>query len=930
MQPTRLELATQICQAALRLGPAEQGVYLDGACGGDEELRREVEAMLVANSMQSTIAMTSPADFGSGLTIAHYRIESKLGEGGMGAVYRAFDSNLGRPVAIKFLSRRLADAAARRRFQQEAQTASSLNHPHIVTVHDAGEVDGRQYLVTEYVDGGTLKEWAAAERRSWKQVVALLTGVADGLAAAHEAGIVHRDIKPGNILVARNGYAKLGDFGLAKLAAGTNLEARGNRSPDLTRPGIVVGTIAYMSPEQASGQELDGRSDIFSFGVVLYELLAGRRPFSGATDLELLTSIAHAEPVPLGDDIPGPLRALVEKALEKDPDERYQAMREVVVDLKRAAKKPFAAPASEVRAPERRKNWRWGAIAGIGLAAVIVALVVSLRLYRSAPGNPLANAVFTRLTDFPGSENEAAISRDGRFFAFRSDRDGPVDTWSGQIGSGRINNLTNGTQPIVLVRNQGFSPDGSEIWLSSQLGGVRMRILPSMGGPLRPFLAEHAMDPAWSPDGSQIVYHLWDAGDPTFITDASGGNRRLLLESEGPGIHKHFPTWSKDGKWIYYVRGVWDTREMDIWRVPSSGGKPERMTAFGRDIKYLTPLDDRTILYTAPDEKGGGPWLWAFGPERRDSRRISSGLEVYTSVDASADGRRLVASIASPTANLWTFPIKDRPAEESDVKPLKLSCVRAYAPRYGGRALFYLSSSSGGDGLWRFENGESVEIWKGSNGPLFEPAAVSFDGRRVAIILRRQGKRTLHILSADGGDLQPVAESLDASSAASWSPDGKWIVAGGTNDGDAGLFKIPVEGGAPIRLAKGLASNPVWSPEGSVIAYTGPAVGLVGPLLLIDPEGKAVESPRVEVRVGGERYRFMPGRRELVYIAGAVQSNGSFWLMDLATKRSRRLSSFDGLSTRTFDVTPDGSQIVFDRLRENSDIALIELPARKN
>ncbi len=224
----------------------------------------------------------------------------------MGTVYRAQDTKLNRPVAIKVLSDDLADAAARRRFQREAQMASSLNHPHILTVYDVGEFEGRQYIVTEFVDSGTLKDWAQQEKRTWKQIVELLTGVADGLAAAHMAGILHRDIKPANILVAKNGYAKLADFGLAKLAEPVrpcrDLTQTLSEAP--TRPGTIMGTVAYMSPEQASGCPMDARSDIFSFGVALYELLAGRRPFSGSSELETLQTIIHGVPEPLGADFP--------------------------------------------------------------------------------------------------------------------------------------------------------------------------------------------------------------------------------------------------------------------------------------------------------------------------------------------------------------------------------------------------------------------------------------------------------------------------------------------------------------------------------------------------------------------------------------------------------------------------------------------------
>ena len=284
-------------------------------------------------------------------------------------MYRATDTKLNRPVAIKFLSDDLADAAARRRFQREAQMASSLIHPHIVTVYDAGEFEGRQYLVTEFVDGGTLKDWASEHKRSWKQTVELLSGVADGLAAAHEAGILHRDIKPDNILVASNGYAKLADFGLAKLAESPGIDVTQTLVEGRTQAGAILGTIPYMSPEQAAGQPLDARSDIFSFGVVLYEMLAGKRPFGGATGLELLQKVIHQEPEPLDEATPAALRFAVEKALSKDPALRYQSVRELVVDLRRLARlKITDAPVAA--AARQRLSWLpWAAVAAIAAGA---------------------------------------------------------------------------------------------------------------------------------------------------------------------------------------------------------------------------------------------------------------------------------------------------------------------------------------------------------------------------------------------------------------------------------------------------------------------------------------------------------------------------------------------------------------------------------
>ena len=868
--------------------------------------------------------------FGPGTRLGLYEIVERIGVGGMGEVYRAHDTRLPRSVAIKVLADGIADPLILQRFQQEAQTASSLNHPHILTVFEAGTEDGRQYLVVEYMDGGSLKDWAGHGRRTWRQIVELLVGVADGLAVAHAAGILHRDVKPENILVARSGYAKLADFGLAKLdQVGDPSDAATMQG---TRQGVIVGTIAYMSPEQGAGKPLDARSDIFSFGIVLYELLAGHRPFSGVSGLEVLQQIMHGTAAPLAGDSPPALRAIVDKALERDPADRYQSMREVVVDLRRVlrhtdARASAAAAVAPVRATTARRPWAAAAL--VVIAAVVAGGAWQWRRTSAVPGNPLADATFTRFTDFDGAEEDAAISRDGRFVVFRSDRDGPMDTWVSQVGSNRFLNITHGARSTVLVRNAGLTADGADIWLSAIVGGDRLRLAPLLGGSQRPFLPEHAMNPAWSPDGSRLVFHLYDPGDPMLVADRDGSNAREIFRAAAPGIHSHYPIWSYDGQWIYFITGVWDAREMDIWRIHPSGGAPERLTSVNRDIRYLAALDDRTILYVSPDQDGAGPWLWALDLETRAPRRISSGLEIYSSIDASADGRRLIATVSNPVANLWTMPILNRLATEEDVKPLAVSTVRAFAPRYSGSALYYLSSRGGGDGLWRHEGSEASEIWRGTDGALLEPASIARDGGRIAIILRKQGKRLVTLLSPDGGDPQPLAPSLDVTSAVSWSPDGKWIAAGGIDGDGPGLFKIPIDGGTVQRLSKGTATNPIWSPDGSVIVYTGPVVASLGTLVMVHADGTPAEALDIKVRVGTEHYRFVPGRQQLVYIPTPSQVvPENFWILDLETKKTRQLAEFNSRSTRTFDITADGSAITFDRLKDNSNLVLIDLPAR--
>jgi Tol biopolymer transport system component len=869
----------------------------------------------------------------SGIQIGPYKIERRLGSGGMGEVFRAVDTKLNRPVAIKFLSSHLADAAGRRRFQREAQLASSLNHPHIVTVYDAGDFEDRQYLVTEFVDGGTLEEWARHGKRGWRQIVELLIGVADGLATAHAAGILHRDIKPANVLVAKNGYAKLADFGLAKLQqpAGPDGTAATLTDPQ-TVPGILVGTIRYMSPEQASGATIDWRSDIFSFGVMLYETLVGEHPFRGTTNLELLQNVIHATPRPLPQTVPAELRSIVEKALDKDLADRYQSMRELTVDLRRALRQKGADHAHPAVPSAKRYMWLPWALVSLLVALLLAGFATWVAVNRLQPTvqNPLASAQFTPLTNFAGAETEPAISPDGKFVAFISDRSGKFDIWLIQANGGSLANLTQGRMGDARgpLRCIGFSGDGSELW-SAGTPDRRLMLWPLIGGAPHNFLNEHAAEVAWSPDGTRLVYHTWEPGDATFVADHNGANARQIVQNE-PGLHNHYPVWSKDSRWIYFVRGRPATREMDLWRISPDGGEPEELTHLNTDIAYPTPIDERTILFVAHTEDGAGPWLWEFDVSSHTSRRVSSGLEQYTALAATTDGQRLAASVVETQVNLWSVPITGRVVEEQDVRAFPLPTVQAQAPRFGGGSLFYLSSRDGAEGLWSYRDGQTLEIWKGSEGALHSPATISADGKRVAFALRRSGKQQMHVMAADGTRLEPLSRDVDVRGTASWSPDGKWIVAAGSDRDGAGLFKLPTDGGPPVRIAKGLPLDPVWSPRGDLIVYSGAQVFTRTPLLAVRPDGTPAKLPEINLQREGERARFLPDGSGLVYMLGSTLAEQDFWLLDLGTMRSRRLTRLsDAAVMRAFDITPDGRRIVFDRLREESNIVLIDLATKQ-
>ena len=955
MDPLRWNQIEDLFHAAMAQ-PAEKRLeFLLQACPDDGALRNEVQTLMMRSGPsflegspltgvqepgldaleRAGPTKTMPGSpVGVGVQLGPYRLEARLGSGGMGEVFRANDTRLHRTVAIKILPNdRMGHPEHRLRFMQEARAASALNHPNIVTLYDIACDGGTDYVVMEYIAGKSLDKLIKAKGLPLSEAAGYAAQIADALAAAHSAGIVHRDIKPANVIVTAESQVKVLDYGLAKLMGrGSRPDGeRADQESALTETGAVMGTVPYMSPEQARAQPVDHRTDIFSLGVVLYELLAGQRPFRGKSQVETLHAVINDPPPPLAHQ-PPEVNDVLDKALAKDLKDRYYHASDFALDLRRILRRR-SQPDAALQKPTG--PFRLSAV----LAGVLVLAMPAVWWFARrgasasmADGRPLSIAQFTRLTDFPGNEMGAAVSPDGNFVAFLADRDGPFDIFLTQVGSGRFTNMTQGREPnlsVLAIRPVGFSRDGSQIWLHDAYGASSLQIMPLMGGPMRAFLGRKSQGVNWSPDGAQLVFNTSDPGDPVFVADSMGANARQIFVGT-PGVHNHFPTWSMDGKWIYFVSGVIAANEMDLYRIPSTGGISERLTKLNSNVGYPTPIDARTLLYIAPDVNGSGPWLWSLDIERRITRRVSFGLEKYTSVEASANGRRLAVGVANPVASLWSVPILDHPAKEGDVKPFPVPTLRALMPRFGGTALFYLASQDAGDGLWRYLDGQVLEIWKGANGALLEPPAVSFDGRRVAFVLRRNGRLQLQIEMGDGTEPQVAAPSLDIRGTASWSPDSKWIVTGGIDSNGPGLFKVAVDRGAPIRLASGSALNPVWSPDGNLIAYADANVGGMSPLRAVRPDGTPVELPEVKLQFEGERIRFSPDGKALVYMQGGSAATQDFWLLDLVTKQSRRLTQLASTaSSRTFDITPDGKRIVFDRLRENSDIAIIDLPPVK-
>jgi Tol biopolymer transport system component len=944
------QLSSRI-DALLDADPQQRAALIAELSGGDAVLRAELER-LVADCDREPRLLERPAAerfaslleelgarFPEGLA-ERYRLTAELGRGGMATVYLARDLKHARDVAVKVIHPALASALGSSRFLHEIAIIASLRHPHIVPLFDSGNADGTLYYVMPFETGPSLRQRLTRDGAlPLDDAVLILRDVCDALAYAHQHGIVHRDIKPDNVLLSGR-HAMVADFGVAK-ALTTDGDTPTESTDALavtgsTTIGAVLGTPAYMAPEQIAGDpHIDHRADIYSVGVLAYELLAGRPPFVGESREAILTAHLSATPASLAThrhDVPEPLAELVMRCLAKQPSDRWQTADELVERLQ------DPATAGRHTTPSLSRRARWSLVLSTVAVVAAVGLVV-LRTRAVEPNASLRNrwaaARVERLTDFPGSEVDAAISADGQLVAFLADRDSVFDAFVTRVGSGQFLNLSGGRLPQLFnedVRNVGFSGDGAHVWLrvADISSPASVSLAPASGGPLRPFLGTAVMA-VWSPDGSRIAYHETTPGDPIYVADRNGENARRIFVARA-GVHCHHLSWSPDGRYLYFSHGA-PPNEMDIWRIPSDSGPAERITAQNSRVAYPVLIDDRTLLYTATADDGTGPWLYSMDVGVRAPERVNMTVEHYISIAAGDESRgqprRLVATVSNPTVDLWAIPVTNRPAGEQSAARVTLPTARSAAPRFSADgSLFYLASRGGADAVWRLSGNDATEVWKAADGAVAGAVAVSPNGSQICFPVRRQGRSTLYCMSAQGTGARALAESLDVKGPASWSPDGKWIAIAAADGQGSRVFKIPVDGGAAVRLVDSLSSNPVWSPNGKFIVYSGIPRARSVPIKAVTPDGQPYPVPAISVDRVGDSYRFLPDGNELVVKLGGFRRQ-DFWLLDISTGLRRQLTTLKpGESLHRFDLSPDGKRIVFERVRENSDIAVITLPPR--
>jgi serine/threonine protein kinase/Tol biopolymer transport system component len=909
----------------------------------------------------------------AGTVLGSYRIVAPLGAGGMGEVYRAHDVKLDRPVALKVLPAEVTREAERiRRFVQEAKAASSLSHPNIVVVHDIGEAvavepEGetpatavpRHYIAMELVEGSTLRQLFDDRSVEPRTLLSYLAQAAEGLAKAHAAGIVHRDLKPENVMVTRDGYVKILDFGLAKLTEGPTSGSALAAAPtaleeEATRVGAVMGTIGYMSPEQAMGRPVDHRTDVFAFGCLLYEAATGSRPFTGESNVDVLHAIARQAPKPVEELAPTIPRALVRRirrCLEKDPAKRAQSMKDLAFELQDLVEEwdALATPSGTVASassssagalPARAGLGRAGRVAIVaGVAAIVLAVALLPWLRRTASGPESAARPFREMristVTSNGRVGSATLGADGRYLAYtRQDEDGD-SLWLRQIATGSDARLVAGRDGRLL-RNPTFTPDGN--YLDYSLSNEQRRYLtayriPVLGGPPRKLVFDVDSSFGYSPDGRSIAFlrNSGGEGQSLVIADQDGSGERVLTSRRAadkrqfvvsrPGLG---PVWSPDGGRIA-VAGLDTTGEYraEIVLVDAGTGAQERL---GDDVWLRTSglawAPDGGVIVTGT-LRGGvfKQQVWRIDAATGELSRITNDTSDYYGVSLTADGGALASVQWSASSTLWRRAL----APALDDRQLVAGRQWVAVPKVADDGtLFFGLENSSGLGVARLGPGDSEPVLiTRPEQPSVEPE-ISRDGRTVVVrALQPDGKPSFVALDRDGGAARRL-EARGVTGAFALAPDGNTIA---VRD-ERGIWLEPLAGGGGRLLVEGDDAHPLeFSPDGTHLAYHASEMGedgLARPYLGVVPVAggePVVRLPRPEGPF--DRYRWAPDGEAFTARVKQGEST-SIWRVPLDGGEPSRMLSFDRVPLESYAFSADGETLWYTRAERTSDAVLIE------
>ena len=778
-----------------------------------------------------------------GTRLGPYEVLSSLGAGGMGEVYRAKDHKLGRQVAIKVLPDDLSgDRERLQRFEREARAASSLNHPNTVTIHDIDEHDGTHFIAMELVEGQTLGERLAEGRLPTDEMLRIASQVAQGLAKAHAAGIVHRDLKPGNIMITDDGLVKILDFGLAKLtSAGVEEVSALTTVPEVTRTGVVLGTVPYMSPEQASGRPVDFRSDQFSFGSILYEMATGRRAFERETAPQTLAAILEASPPSvsaLNDRVPDTMVRLIVRCLSRDPGGRYDSTGDLAKELARGGPADAAS----------RGSREWWPIAAVAALAVVVVGVLYWSVSRpqaSQSGErPVSPLVPVPLTSYPGREAEPTFSPDGSQVAFSWDGESQDnrDIYVKAIGSEQPFRLTDDP---AMEGSPAWSPDGRQVALlrARAGGGSEVLLIPPTGGAVRQVgLVASPVDGglSWSPDGRRLAVldHPRDEGPApgVFLLDTSDGSRtRLTSPPVQTTRGDSRPSFSPDGQTVAFFR-----EDGRIHLVPAAGGEPRALTSvLWRSRVAWIPSGSEIIFSAIPvtPEEGetrpsqgysGSPVLWRMNVDGQGTRQVAGTANAREVAVASA-GHRLAYTRHSSRWDIWRIDLQSSGTGEGPV-PLLASTRIDGNPQLSndGRRIAFTSSRSGVNEIWvaDSEGGDLLRLTDlGESGEAGSPRW-SPSGQAIAFDFRSEGEGRdydVFTVGTSGGSPRRVTASPSRDVTPSWSQDGRWIYFSSDRTGRWQVWKLAFDardGGSALQVTQGGGFAPTESPDGEYVYFS--------------------------------------------------------------------------------------------------------------